>query len=134
MTAAARPIEAATLVPSNHVHDLIRDKSELERDLKSARARNATLLKQLNLAVSAGKVQDTLVVDGLLTTVLTTGRVLQLQTKSIESRTEAGYRAEWVEIAPIPGTAAAYLAASKEEDARLALDMDVVAGDEEMAS
>lgn len=136
MSAAARPIEVETLVPAAHVHDLIAENRKLRLNLTSANAARDNLFKQLNYAVAAGKVKDTFLVDGMLTTVSTTGRVMQLQTKAIDTATEAGYRAEWVEIAPVPNTAAAYLAASKDEDRRdaLALGMDVIADDDEEIS
>jgi hypothetical protein len=125
-----RPIEEETLVSSAHVHDLIRDKSDLERDLREARALNTNLMKQLNLAVAAGKVKDSFMVDGMLTVVLTTGRVQQLQTKCIATEHETSYRSIWVDLPAVPGTAARYEEAARTGD-RFPGEMDVTDGTED---
>lgn len=124
----ARPIEQETLVSSAHVHDLMAENRQLRLDLVSANAARDNLFKQLNYAVAAGKVKDTLLVDGMLTVVLSTGRVQQLQQRAIDAPRESGYRAVWVELPAVPGTAAAHLA-DADGDRTLPFGMDVIDGE-----
>lgn len=53
--APARPssLEAETFVSAEHTHDLIAEVARLEREIKSARIRNAALLRALNGATPA---------------------------------------------------------------------------------
>jgi hypothetical protein len=126
-TAVSRQV---ALVPAVHVHDLIAENRELRESLKSANASRDNLFKQLNYAVSAAKIVDTLLVGGALTVVTSTGKVQQLQTEAIVSPTEAGYRARWVDLTPVPGTAAALLSAAT-HDGALAGGMACVDGEED---
>lgn len=109
MSTAVRPTETICL-HAPMLDNANRYITKLEADLKSARARGDNALRQLNLAVSAPKVIASFVVDGMVTTVLSTGAVRQLQTVAIDSATESGYRLEWVELPPVSTTPAAIVA------------------------
>lgn len=126
-----RPIEEESLVSSAHVHDLIAEKSKLERDLRSANAARDNLFRQLNYAVAASKVEHALVVDGMATVITSTGVVRQLQTVKHESSSATEYVHEWVELPAVPGTAAAF---RDKPRGNVALDMDCTDGDEEAQS
>lgn len=107
MTAALRSTDVTALVAADHVHDLIQEKSQLERDLTSARVRNATLRRELARLVDAPTVVGSHVVDGLLTLTLSTGAVIQRRPHVIDTSEEFGYSFRWVALEPLPDTPAA---------------------------
>jgi hypothetical protein len=79
---AARPLSlphpaATALVPADHVHDLIAEKSALERDLKSARVRNRTLTRALNGQVVATEPLATIRGAALVAPFLHAARVAE---------------------------------------------------------
>jgi hypothetical protein len=110
---------APALVSSDHVHELIRDLRDAYADAKSARVRsevfrraNADLLEHL-----AVEVRGTLHLPGGPAVVLSTGAVRQFVTRVIETPDGIEYAHEWVDVAPIPGTPAAIVAAAEIEAA-----------------
>jgi hypothetical protein len=105
------------LVPVDHVHDLIGDLRRAYADAKSARVRsevfrraNADLLEHL-----AVEVRGTLHLPGGPAVVLSTGAVRQFVTRVIETPDGIEYASEWIDVAPIPGTPAAIVAAAEIE-------------------
>lgn len=119
MSAALRSIDCSpapdALVPAAHVHDLIAANSQLERDLASARARNATLLRELRRAVQAPSIVGQSTVDGVLTLTYSSGKIMRHEPTCTESRDAVEYSYRWVESAA-PGTPAAIVAAAIEAD------------------
>lgn len=116
MTAALRSIDCTTdrttsepvaLVPVAHVHDLIAAKTQLERDLVSARARNATLLRSLRRSLEAPVIVGQSTVDGVLTITYANGRVVQCQPTAEYTADATSYGFRWIDLTPAPDTAQA---------------------------
>jgi hypothetical protein len=108
---------APALVSSDHVHSLIGDLRSALADRKSAYVRadvfrraNADLLEHL-----AVEVRGTLHLPGGPAVVLSTGAVRQFVTRVIETPDGIEYASEWIDVAPIPGTPAAIVAAAEIE-------------------
>jgi hypothetical protein len=90
-----------------HVHALLAANAALERDLVSARTRNATLLRALRRSLEAPVIVGQCTVDGVLTITYANGRVVQCQptAECTEAATSYGFR--WVDLTPLPDTAQA---------------------------
>lgn len=99
----------AALVPAEHVHDLISDREQLERQLRAANLRNERLERSLTLAMTPYSGHTATTVDGVLTIVLNAGDVYQRATRVIDRPGESGYELAWVKQAPVPGSPASVL-------------------------
>ena len=133
MSAAARPVEEETFVSSAYAHDLIAEKSELERELRAARSRNSTFIRCLN-ELQAPKATSLQTVRG----DAPVARILALAGLCEAQGHVAVVRFARDENARIVGIELAVMkAASGDQAAPLsttALDMDVYDGDEELSA
>jgi hypothetical protein len=121
MTTAARPFPIipldderepteAEIMALHHQHnlDLVtrcstleRKIALLERDLRSARVRNSTLVAGLRRATEAPTLLGQSTVNGVLTLVYSNGRILRHEPTCIESADSVEYSHRWVEaVAP----------------------------------
>jgi hypothetical protein len=101
------PTEPDALIPAADIYGLISDVAAYERDLISARARNATLLREMKRLLIAPKIVGQSTVDGMLTLVYDTGRVVQLQPFADYGQGMTEYGFKWVELTPAPDAPAA---------------------------
>lgn len=83
---------------------LERHVAALGRDLTSARARNATLMRELRRMVEAPSIVGHATVDKMPTLFYSSGRVLQCQPTAEYDADSTTYAHRWVEITPVPDT------------------------------
>lgn len=134
MTAPAATLLRTAAVPSDAatIAELERRIATLEHDLASARVRNRTLRNSLEKLLDDAPevVTDVVLVDGMVTAFLSNGRIEQRTPRAQYSTTDTRFFHEWVNLPPVPGTAAAIILDALAEDApeTAHVGMSVVAG------
>jgi hypothetical protein len=130
MTAVALPHPAApALVSAEHVHDLITERMQLQRELKAAtdravraerelaheRTKRDVMITGMEFALDNARVADALVVDGRLVVLYETGAVYQMQDAAVDAPGQSGYRQLWVALPSLPDSIAAVRDAQRDE-------------------
>jgi hypothetical protein len=83
---------------------LERQVAALQTDLTSARARNSTLMRELRRTLEAPAIVGQSTVNGMLTLVYSSGRILRCEPTCDETPDSITYGSQWVELTPAPDT------------------------------